>query len=125
MKIELTGEEAEQHFLDALCNGMSELAYSGLSLDYSSDAYKVARAKLVGPCREDVWVQILRDGGELTLVDSEGDGDYTRSIRLTDVHNNISLTPISHLVDMINGNDDSTTAFAIIQAVFYKEVVFG
>ena len=69
-------------------------------------------------------MEILRIGGKLTLVDEEnGMGD--KSILLKDVHSRVAKTPIRHLMDAVNEQDDADTADCIIQTVFYKEVIFG
>ena len=113
MKIILTKEEAEQHFHNALCNG-SQIRYYGLHLDYSDKDYAKAKKSLVKKqdkgefkptiCCEDIWMEILRVGGKLTLVDEEnGVGD--KSILLKDVHSRVAKTPIRHLMDAVNEND--------------------
>ena len=70
-------------------------------------------------------MQILRDGGELSFIDDECDGEYNKSIRLEDVHRMVQETPIEHLMDAINGDDDACTADVILQTVFYGEIIFG
>ena len=133
MKIVLTKEESEKHFHDALCNS-SNLPYYGVTLDYNDLDYKKAKKSLVKKrdkgefketiCLEDVWMEILRVGGKLTLIDEEGVvGD--KSITLKDVHRKVAKTPLRNLMDAINGNDDADTADAIVQTVFYGEVIFG
>lgn len=133
MKIVLTKQESEKHFHNALCNG-SQIRYYGLTLDYNEKDYKLAKKSLEGKkksggftetiCCEDVWMEILRIGGKLTLVDEEnGMGD--KSILLKDVHSRVAKTPIRHLMDAVNEQDDADTADCIIQTVFYKEVIFG
>ncbi len=127
MKIILTHEESENIFLNSLCNGHG-LSYSGLSIDYDDDQYERARHNLekdgISPCLEDVWMQILREGGTLTLTDSEG-CENPAVITLADVHNRVADTEILHLMDAINENDDATTAEVILQQVFYQQVIFG
>jgi hypothetical protein len=133
MKIVLTKEEAEHHFHNALCNG-SNIRYYGLHLDYSDKDYNAAKKSLVKKqdrgefketiCCEDIWMEILRIGGKLTLVDSEN-GVENKSIQLKDVHQKVAKTPLRHLMDAINENDDGETADVIIQTVFYGEVIFG
>lgn len=129
MKIILTPQESEIYFHNALCNGLGEMRYYGLSLDFDGKEYKKARAKLEkegnGTCYEDVLLQLLRGGGTLTIVDEENDGDYTRTITIKDVHDRVATTPLSHLMDMINEQDDATTGDVILQSVFYDEVIFG
>lgn len=127
MKIILTHEESENIFLNSLCNGHG-LSHSGLSIDYDDDQYERARHNLekdgISPCLEDVWMQILREGGTLTLTDSEG-GEDPAVITLADVHNRVADTETRHLMDAINENDDATTAEVILQQVFYGQVIFG
>jgi hypothetical protein len=41
------------------------------------------------------------------------------------LHNKVQETPIEHLMDAINENDDAYTADVILQTVFYGEVIFG
>jgi len=130
MTIILTPQESETYFHSALCNGLGEMRYYGLSLEVDGNtAYKKAKAKLEkeynSTCYEDVLLQILKDGGTLTMVDVENDGEYTRTISIKEVHDRVAMTPLSHLMDMINENDDATTGEVILQSVFYEKVIFG
>jgi hypothetical protein len=101
-------------------------------LDYSDKDVKKARASWNKknpknpPCREDIWMEILRTGGTLVFEDEENDGEYTRKIVLSDVHSKMGLTPIEHLSAMINEQDDAETGDIIIQSVLYDGVIiFG
>ena len=92
MKVQLTPQESETHFFDALCNGLQEMQYYGLELQYSDEHYKAAKDSLKEKsgenytiCYEDVLMQILRMGKSLSLVDLEG-GEDSSSITLKDVH---------------------------------------
>ena len=127
MKILLTAQESEQFFYNSLCNG-HQIAYYGLQLDYDEKEYENAKKRLVkkgeSPCLEDVWMEILRGGGTLTLVDEENGLDPS-VISLQDVHERVQNTDPRHLLDAINENDDSDTADVILQTVFYGEVIFG
>jgi len=67
----------------------------------------------------------LKDGKELTMVDHECEGEYTRSISIKDVHERVSKTPIRHLMNMINEEDDAETADVVLQTVFFEDVIFG
>jgi hypothetical protein len=130
MTIILTPQESETYFHNALCNGLGEMRYYGLSLEVDGNgSYKKAKAKLEkeynSTCYEDVLLQVLKDGGTLTMVDEENDGEYTRTISIKDVHDRVAMTPLSHLMDMINEQDDATTGEVILQSVFYEEVIFG
>jgi len=129
MKIQLSTAEAENFFYNSLCNSLGEMFSHGLSLDYDENHYFAARKKLqekkLITYFEDVLMQILRDGNSLTLVDYECEGEYTKSITLKDVHEQVANTPISHLMDAINETDDATTGDVIIQQVFFNEIIFG
>jgi len=130
MKIELTHKESEDIFHGALCNGIGYIGGYGLSLDYSKEDYQKAKGSLQSKlgedafiCREDVWLEILKTGGTLSLKDLEGDEDST--ISLKEVHERVSKTPTQHLMDYLNERDDAVTADCILQSVFYEEVIFG
>jgi hypothetical protein len=125
MKITLTPQESEEYFFNALCNGLSYIEGYGLSIDFNATEYREAKDKLKSPCYEDVFMQLLRDGNNLTLVDEEGEGDMTRSINLKDVHERVQNTPLRHLMAMIDEEDDADTADAILQTVFFSDIIFG
>jgi hypothetical protein len=128
MKITLSKSESEKIFHNSLCNG-SQIAYYGLSIDYKQTEYNKSKKSLEKAnqslCYEDVWMKMLKDGYSLTIVDSEGEGHYTKSIVLADVHARVELTPTRHLMDAINEEDDGDTADVILQTVFFKDIIFG
>ena len=125
MEIKLTNAESEEYFYNALCNGLNYFSGYGIILEYDTKEYQKSRTKLKSPCFEDVLMQMLRDGKTLTFEDIECEGEYTRTISLKDIHDKVSKTPIKHLSDMINENDDATTADVILQSVLYDEIIFG
>lgn len=127
MKILLTAKESEQIFYDSLCNG-HQIAYYGLQLECDDKEYDKAKKRLIKkgerPCLEDVWMEILRGGGTLTLVDEEN-GLEPSVISLHDVHARVQETDARHLLDAINEQGDGDTADVVLQTVFYREVIFG
>ena len=131
MNIKLTNEESLEYFYNSLCNaaGIDYMSCYNLELQYNKEQYQQAKEKLDNPCYEDVLIQILKDGGWLRLQDLEDmsleDSNTTKTITLKDVHEKVQLTPFNHLSDMINENDDATTADVILQTVFYGEIIFG
>ena len=126
MKISLTPLESETYFHNALCNGLNYVCNGyGLNIDFEKSEYLASKSKLTSPCYEDVLLQILKDGGKLTLLDLEGDGDQTSSITISEVHERVQNVDPRHLLDMIEENDDAETADVIIQTVFFNEVIFG
>lgn len=132
MKIQLTNKESEEYFYNSLCNalGYVESGY-GISLQYDTNAYEIAMKSLtekdsqIGAiCYEDVLMEILRLGGELTMEDQESGVD-DHKITLKDVHERVQNTPVEHIMNMVNENDDAETGDVIIQQVFYNEIIFG
>lgn len=133
MTIQLTPQQSEEFFLNAMCNGgLSYLSGYGLILDFNESDYHQSKLNLLAceapdheVCYEDVLMQMLRDGYELRIIDEENDGEYNKSITLKDVHQNVQKSPVWHLINMKFGNDDATTADAIFQTVFFGEIIFG
>ena len=129
MEIKLTHSESENYFYNALCNGLYELGLYGLEFNYDPDQYKLSRSRFQEQnpnesiCSELIWMQMLKDGYTLTVVDSDSETEYP--ITLTEVHERVQLTPVNHLMDMVNEHDDAITADVILQTVFFKEVIFG
>lgn len=131
MEIKLTEQEAQDYFYNSLCNGLGYVGGYGLELDYVREEYQAAKKRLQEKnegnaiCLEDVLMQILRDGNRITLIDVECDGEYTRSITLSDVNEWVQKAPTHSLVEMAEERDDADTADAILQTVFFKEIIFG
>ena len=129
MNINLTHEESEAHFYNAICNGLGELRYYDLELDYDTKEYKAAKQQLsdkqpdTQACWEDVLMEMIRSGNTLWIVDSN-DGER-HPITLDLVHERVQQTPVNHLMNAINENDDATTADCIIQTVIYGDVIYG
>jgi hypothetical protein len=129
MTIQLTPTEAENLFYDAMCNGLQELSYYDLELDYDDADYEAAKHKLgneqpgIMVCYEDVLMEILRSGNTLWIVDQNDDERHPITLEL--IHERVQLTPINHLMDAINENGDAATADCILQSVIYKDVIFG
>ncbi len=130
MEIKLTHEESEEYFYNALCNGASYIMGHGLEVTNKKADYKdaIESLRLKGKpssCIEDIWMEILFLGRQLSVIDHEGDGEYNRSITIEDVHDRVQRTPIHDLTNMIDENDDALTADVILQTVFFEDVIFG
>lgn len=124
MRIIFQKEEAEDIFLDALCNGLGYIESYGLELHYLKTNYNQAKESLNNTgCHEDILLQILKDGHKLKLADNESEDEWV--ISLDDVHERMSNVPCDDLVAMIQGTDDASTADVILQTIFLNEVVFG
>jgi hypothetical protein len=126
MEIKITKKESENIFFSALCNGLGTIeSYYGFQLDYEASDYANAKKKLIIGSYEEILIQILKDGGRLTLVDIEGDGDNNSTINIQDVHERVKNTPHTHLINMLEENDDAETSDVILQTVFFGNVIFG
>lgn len=129
MKILLDNKESEEYFYNALCNGADWLGGYGITIDYTNEASDKARKNFKNnnpdssACREDIWMQILRDGGILEFIDHEA--EEVHKITLEDVHNKVSETDAEWLLQMKNEEDDVITADCILQTVIFGEVVYG
>ena len=129
MNINLTHEESEAHFYNAICNGLGELRYYDLELDYDAKEYKAAKQQLntkqpdTQACWEDVLMEMLRSNNTLWIVDKNDNERHPITLDL--VHERVQQTPVNHLMNAINENDDATTADCIIQTVIYGEVIYG
>lgn len=123
MKIQLTPQESEQHFLDAMCNGLGELQYYDLEFNWDDEAYQETRTKLKSPCFEDVIMEMIRDGKDVWIEDVNEDESYYITLKM--IHERVQETPIRHLMDAINERGDATTADCILQTVVYGEVIYG
>ena len=131
MQIQLTPQESETMFHNALCNGLGYMSGYGLEFEFNDSDWWSAKRNLREAvpasriCYEDILMQILRDGGSLTMTDIECDGEYTSSVSLADVHSRVQKTPLRFLADMIDGRDDAETADVILQTVFFEDIIFG
>jgi hypothetical protein len=129
MKIVLTEQESEQYFYDAMCNGLNELAYYDLELDYNENEFSNTKHKLgvaspgIMICYEDILMEMLREGKSLWIVDVNEDERFPITLQL--VHERVQETPHNHLMDSINERGDATTADCILQTVIYGEVIYG
>lgn len=128
MKITLTKQEAEKFFYSALCNGLTQISYYDLELTCNPDHYNKAKTMLQKTeytvCYEDVYMEILKTGGKLKMIDHTN-GEKPRLISMEDVHNRMNDVPARHLLDMAEEKGDSQTADAILQTVFYGDIIFG
>lgn len=126
--INLTDEQCEEIFYNALCNGLGYISGYGLKLCYNKEQYEAAKQSIakegVTTCYEDVLMQILRQGGFLRMRDIEG-SEEPKTIKMQDVHSGVRKSDPYYVMEFINEEDDADSADAIIQTVFFGEVIFG
>jgi hypothetical protein len=135
--MELSKEEIENIFYTSLCNavGTGWMGGYGLELTCEKSQYKSSRDHLLSVieqsgenrsiCYEDVLMQILRDGGKLTFLDHEGGGTFTRNVSLNEVHGRMNTVPVHHLANFLTEDDDVESADAVLQTIFFEEIIFG
>jgi len=137
MKLLLEKSEKEKIFFNALCNGLHYFHQYGVELDCDGVDYDNAKKELEknskladawgsggSICYEDIFMQVLKMGKPLQVIDHEDTIDNV-SITLEDMYANIELTPFNHLNDMVQEQDDAITGDAILQSVFFKDIIFG
>jgi len=128
MKIQLTKQEAEKYFYNALCNGLGYFESYGIELKYDEKEYqkakKTAKAEDGGAvCYEDVYMQMLKNGYTLLAEDSNANETYT--LTLESMYFQMNQVPANTLLEMINERDDADTGDIILQVCFIGEHTYG
>jgi hypothetical protein len=130
MEIKLTDKECEEVFYTSLCNVYGNGYWNGygLEINVSGPDYTKARKALQDKndaiCIEDVFMQVLRQGGTLNTIDHEKAG-YDRKITLEHIHQVMDTAPPERLLAIINEQDDVDDADQILQHCFFGSVIFG
>ena len=130
MNIQLTNQEKEEIFFNAMCNGLSNVSYWEFEIDYNSEDYQSAKESLLNNgkssvCYEEVFMEMLKTGKSIDFVDLGCDGEYTKSLTMDMIHKNIEKTPMNNLFNVAQEQDDSFDADAILQSVLFEEIIFG
>lgn len=127
--ITLNKNQKEDIFHSALCNGLSEIIYHGIDLDYNKEEYLFAKKQLSNGdnfiCYEDVLLQMLKNGNALLINDFEGDGCYNTSLSIESMYDRIDRVPTTVLLQFLEGQDDAWSADAVLQVCFFNEIIFG
>lgn len=109
----------------ALCNWDYIASGFGLFLDYSDKDYNKAKKAFKSDCLERTWINILKSGGTLSILDVDGSGDYSVDLTLELLKDNFKSAPLDLVALTLNGEGDADTDSQLIQYVLYKEVMFG
>ncbi len=137
MELKLTHQESEEIFFNALCNGLQLMGGYGLELDYNQKDYNAAKQSLLSLlqtlnpntkdtiCFEDVLMEMLRQGKYLVMIDAEGEGEYTSTVCLTEIHQRVETVAPVHILNYQEEQDDADDADAVLQTVFFGEIIFG
>ena len=139
MTLQLTKEEAEEVFFDALCNGLSQLTGYGLMLSYRDKEYREAREHLVReheneenykPCLEDILMRMLKNGHYISVIDTEDDDSEHQLVlnMIYDALENVKhedkslFDAVKNCIDETGDADDSDT---ILQSCWFGDIMFG
>ena len=128
MKITLNQEELIEVIHNALCNGLGWISGYGLELNISQEDYQKAKANIQTEntiCYEDVLIQHLKDGNALEFYDNEQEEDVSFTLESAKLSLEGNENVASHILDMINEQDDAITADCILQTCLYDDVIFG
>lgn len=115
---------------DCLCDGLHYFSSYGIEVKVSKRAYNDARTEIkqegVELCYEDVWIQVLKDGGSIAFIDVENAGDMTGFLSLSDsTLNNFAKVPFQNIINLLNEEYDAGDCDTILQTLVWGEVVFG
>lgn len=133
ISISLDRETSESIFFESLANALDYMTGYGLKLKWNSEEYDQAKETLSEiylsngetVSFEDILMKVLKDGGSLTFEDIEYDGEYTSTITIQDVWDKVQNTPYRNLISMIEENGDASDSDAVLQTVFFGEILFG
>jgi len=129
--MKLTSKEKEEIFYNSLCNaeGMGYLNSYGVEMSYEPAQYAAAKKALQeagkDTCYEDILMEILKRGSSLTYIDIVGEGEMTSTIMMNNVYERIDNVPKTIIGNFLSENDDVVDADAVLQTVFWNEVIFG
>lgn len=123
--VELDENEVFDVLHSILCDGLYGLSNSGLRLEYEDVDYQAAKAKLTNPCREDVWLQILKDGKTITFTDTEGSEDDALLTLAKAIEGLKNPAIADEVKEMVEGDYDANTGDIVIQYILFGELVYG
>lgn len=94
-----------------------------MKIECNDDEYSQAKKLLVTPTIESVWMEILKNGCNLTIVDNE---DYSRhSFSMINAYEAISSLPSEILLQFVNNDDDAESADYVLEYIMYGEKIYG
>ncbi len=139
MKAQIT-EVTHEQLVDLFSTGLSGCEFLGA--DYDRNFYDaIPDDKREGDCFEDHLADVILNGGKITLIDYEAEGEvYSKAGKLDDdgetVNYSIGLQEIlegcsteeglSCAVELwLDGEGDYYTANNLLQVIMFGEVVYG
>jgi hypothetical protein len=136
MQLISTTEEKLTLLQACLDDGLPFFPAYGLELSYDDAQYEEARASAAARtgesedevCREDIWGDIVRNGGDLVFIDNEdGDAEVGR-LNLSGMEHNwprLMLEAPRSMADYISGNYDANSIDNIFQVLLFGSIKYG
>jgi hypothetical protein len=128
MEIKLTEKECLDILHTAMCNYPNygncfiKAKSTKEALDAKEQILKENENSVV--CREDVWLNIIKNGGTLLLKDEEG-GEDEWELNIKTLQEKMPLLPLKNLTNFVNETDDADDADIAIQILFIGEILFA
>lgn len=122
MKITLDTEEQLRLLHTLLCGNDWSLS---LGVDYDPELFYLTSKKMESPCIEDVYVKIVEDGGQFSIIDVE-DVYPPFTINLSSLAAGIEKIPPPLLVKILVEEDyDAIDCYDALQYIVFGEILFG
>ena len=74
-------------------------------------------------CYEDILMEILNNGKQLSFIDHETDEVFFLTIELA--LSNLDKLEVERVIQLIDESDDSETADVVLQTCLFGEIIFG
>ena len=130
VSIKLTEDFKKEILLNSLCNGLGQLQAYGLELIFNDDDYTEAKKSYYKrnnqnsvACYEDILLEILTNGKQLSFIDEESEETYF--FKLDSALKNLDNLPPQWILQLVNEEDDAITADVVLQFCLFNEIVFG
>ena len=134
MNLNASRDEKLKLVYDSIVDGLPFFPAYGLELTYDDAQYDAAKASWearnpgAGVCREDVWVEIVSNGGDLIFTDAENDDEEVGRLNLANIDANWDklwkLCPRA-MAEYASENYDANDTDNIIQCLAFGDVIYG
>ena len=119
----------------AFSDGLHFFGSYGIVIDYSDTDYQKAKGALIANgtdpdslCREDVFVQMIRQGSSIEFIDDEADAEddgQTARLNLDTIEANWDAIPLRYIAAVQDEDYDANDADLILQHLLWRDAVFG
>jgi hypothetical protein len=130
VSMKMSEDFKKEIIFNSLCNGLGQLQCYGLELYWDDSDYSKAKKsyydrtqKISGACYEDILMEILTMGKQLSFIDEES--EETHFFKLDSALKNLDNLPPQWILQLINEEDDGETADVVLQFCLFNKIVFG